>query len=710
MHLSKQPIAVLFLLAFASTLLSDCAVRKRTVYEKAGRKYGKTVGLFKEKWNDYYLRGLSYSEGGYWNDAIPDFKEAIRRRDKDRRRARTYGLHFIDYFPNRELGIACFNIRQYNEAIQALEASLKAYPTARAKYYLNKARSQGLQETRQDAAHTAIAVQFPPPLYATNMFSIRIKGTATDNYYVSGMMFNGKASPLELAEKEISFTEEVPLHYGENIITVQSKNLLERTSAPVVLKIKVDREGPLLALEGKKTEGDAVIISGGLYDESGIAKLSFNGKDIPCRNAKFQKIDEHVPRTFSSSSNKITCLAEDAVGNKTVAFISISSGAAAYLPVYRQMIAFAGSSDSWPPFSGMTLPSTERPHRMAAAGTADGSSSAHIDFKGLRDGQTVFLDTLFVEGTAFSPEGIKDITVNGDSFLGAEKDASFAAFLKELAQQKKSSLSFSKLIKLQEGSNPITVTLIDSNGKELSRTIQVVSKVSKALQVGSRLTLTIYPFKEKKAGADSMADYVQRLLSSAFVNQKRFNILERQELNKLLEEQRLSQEEIFNQATAVKLGRMMAAEAIILGDIMATEGSVEIVGRMVDTETSLILAEKDVYWEGQIKAGFKDALAGLALKFAQQFPVCEGSVINIKAKEIIFNLGSEHAIFQGMKFLAYRDTDSIIDPATGQSLGTDTEVLGVLSAKEIHEKFSKGTIIKILAPNKIAAKDKIITK
>jgi len=700
----------MFLLAFASTLLSDCAVKKRTVYEKEGRKYGKTEGLFKGKWNDYYLRGISYNDGGYWHDAIPDFQEAIHRRDKDKRRARTYGLHFIDYFPNRELGIAYYNIGKYPEAIQALEASLTAFPTARAKYYINKARTQWLKETRTDTAPPTIEVQFPPPVYSTNTFSIRIKGRATDNFFVSSMIFNDKAAPLELAQKEISFEEEVPLRYGENIIMVQAKDLLEGTSAPVTLKIKVDREGPLLALEGKKEGGAAVIISGGLYDESGIAKVSFNGKDVTCKNNKFQKIEERIPLALASGSNNITCVAEDTIGNKTTAFIALSSREAGYPPAYQQMIAFAGSNDSWPPFSGMTLPSVERPHKIAAAEPAAGASSARIDFKGLREGQTVLLDSLFVEGSAYSPAGIKDITVNGDSFLGAEQDESLAAFLKELAQKRKSSLSFSKLIKLQEGPNTITIKLIDAAGKELSRTIQVISKVPKARQVGSRLTLTIYPFKEKKGSGEPIADYVQRFLSSAFVNQKRFNILERQELNKLLEEQRLSQEDIFNQDTAVKLGRMMAAEGIILGDIIATEGSVEIVGRMVDTETSLILAEKDVYWEGQIRAGFKDTLAGLALKFAQQFPLCEGSVINSKAKEVLFNLGSENAICPGMKFLAFRETNPVIDPDTGQSLGTDTEVLGVLSAKEIHEKFTKGTVVKTLAGKEIAAKDKVITK
>jgi len=88
------------------------------------------------------------------------------------------------------------------------------------------------------------------------------------------------------------------------------------------------------------------VVSGGLYDVSGIARVSFNGKDIACRNNKFQKIEERIPLPFSSGSNKITCIAEDTIGNKTTAIIAISSGEAGYPPAHQQMIAFAGSNDS----------------------------------------------------------------------------------------------------------------------------------------------------------------------------------------------------------------------------------------------------------------------------------------------------------------------------------------------------------------------------
>ena len=162
-----------------SSFLFGCAVEKGKVYTKGGQLYGKTDGLFKSEWDDYYLRGISYSEGGYWEDASADYlQKHCRKESDDQRRARTYGMHFIDYFPNRELGSLTTIRRRFKEAIEALETSLKNVETARAKFYLNKARKAWLDKTKLDKTAPALSVSFPPPVYRTNDFSISIKGTA----------------------------------------------------------------------------------------------------------------------------------------------------------------------------------------------------------------------------------------------------------------------------------------------------------------------------------------------------------------------------------------------------------------------------------------------------------------------------------------------------------------------------------------------------
>ena len=111
------------------SLLPGCAVEKGMVYEKDGKFYGKPDGLFKSQWNDFYARGVSYSDGEFWEDAAADFSKALEKRQDDQRRARTYGMHFIDYFPNRELGIAYFHLGRFQEAVRALEFSPSPPPT-----------------------------------------------------------------------------------------------------------------------------------------------------------------------------------------------------------------------------------------------------------------------------------------------------------------------------------------------------------------------------------------------------------------------------------------------------------------------------------------------------------------------------------------------------------------------------------------------------
>ncbi len=50
-----------------------------------------------------------------WTQALADFSAAIDQRDGDQRMARTYGMHFIDYFPSRELGILYFENGRYGK-------------------------------------------------------------------------------------------------------------------------------------------------------------------------------------------------------------------------------------------------------------------------------------------------------------------------------------------------------------------------------------------------------------------------------------------------------------------------------------------------------------------------------------------------------------------------------------------------------------------
>src|SRR5687767_13402995 len=121
-------------LLLALLLAAGCAITERT-YIKDGQRYGVVTGAFRGRWYNYYERGLSFLEGGYFDEAIADLRQAIELRPNDQRRARTYGLHFIDYFPNRELGIAFLGKGDVTDALEALRTSLSHVDSGRAEFY-----------------------------------------------------------------------------------------------------------------------------------------------------------------------------------------------------------------------------------------------------------------------------------------------------------------------------------------------------------------------------------------------------------------------------------------------------------------------------------------------------------------------------------------------------------------------------------------------
>ena len=669
-----------------SSFLFGCAVEKGKVYVKDGKSYGTTGGLFKAEWDDYYLRGLSYEEGEYWEDAARDFAVAIQKREDDQRRARTYGMHFIDYFPNRELGISYYNMKLYSDAIRALEASLVRVESARAKFYLDKARKAWLDESKLDTAAPAISVDFPPTEYRTNDFSIAVKGTARDDFFVSNIVLNGQPSTLELSQKEVSFQEEFLLQHGKNVIVLHSEDILGKTSSPLTIQVKVDREGPLVFLEVRET-GNTLVVTGAVYDRSAVSRIILNNRTLAFDETNFLKVSEQFDRAELGKGVSLRFEAEDVIGNKTRGCINCDPG------VYNRAS-----------FSTNNIP------RVASSKPIAVQPASGINLSGLRDGLSIYLETLTVEGTVQSPEGIEDLTVNNQSLLSPDESPSGARFLKLLREKRGRPLAFSKTIQLEKGNNAITTTLTDATGAVTGREITVTRNIPRVRQLASRLSISIFPFTDtKKTGAETR-NYVHTFLNRSFGEQKRFNVLGRDKLITILEELRISRKTVFDEDKAVRLGRLMEADTVLIGDLVVSKASVEITAHLLDTGTSSVIAEKDVYWEGELTAGFRGILDRLALKFKDHIPLCEGSVTGTPFPQVVIDLGSDQSIHRGMRFLAYREDDLLIDEKTGMNLGSDTEVCGLLAAEEVDQTFSRADVVVKFTQRGVHTGDKVISK
>jgi tetratricopeptide (TPR) repeat protein len=198
-----QTIITAILMAF----LISCAGEPPKVYLKDGQAYGEVKGAFRHKWWNYYERALSFMEGEFYEDALMDLEKASGRRFADKRRARTYGMHFVDYFPHREKGIVYYLAGQYDLAQKELALSLSQEPSAKARFYMDKIRRIQMEKDKTIVSIPTIQVDLPADEIWVKEDPIVISGTAEDEQYISGITLAGAPYFLEGARRKATFSE-----------------------------------------------------------------------------------------------------------------------------------------------------------------------------------------------------------------------------------------------------------------------------------------------------------------------------------------------------------------------------------------------------------------------------------------------------------------------------------------------------------------------
>jgi len=685
---------ILVLIALSSLFLTfqNCQTPPAIKYTKDGNSYGVVKGLFRERWWNFYDRGLSFSEGKFWKEAIADFQEAVKKRDKDQRWARTYGMHFVDYFPHRDLGVAYYHIKEYENALEELEYSLSTVDTGKTKFYLNKVLRAILKRTTTDQKPPVIKIAELEKEKITNKFSITIKGEVEDDTYTSSITINNTPLFIELAAKRIPFAKKIKLKRGTNEIIVTAKDLTGKTSEKVIMVV-ADFIGPSINISnymnGDRVGKEKIVLTGSLSDDAGIVSLTIN--HVTREYDKKKEVTFSHPLCLKRGDNKIMISATDIAGNETRGEFYIT-----YVPgmdnerrksISKRLLMLADLNLGILDTGGNPVV-TKRitPENM--------KMSPIIKMNDLTESQTVFYDTIFIDGSAVAVNRIARIEINNEPVI----------------IRPGKNIYFSYLIQLQEGENKFTIKAVDTNGLETSKSVTIFRKVPRALDIGSRMSVAILPLVHKGALSPA-ATMVDDGLIESFVELNRFNLVSRStELKSVLRELKLSQTELFDKSRALRVGKLVAAEAILTGSVIETNKDIEIAARLINTETSTVMAAYDVYGQEKSLSHIHFLLNGLAIKFKHAFPVVEGLVVKIEGNELFINLGKKQNLKKEMKFIVYRKGEDIIHPISDKVLGCDTEILGEATVVQVFDDMSKGKIALLETISKIKKMDPVITK
>lgn len=250
--------------------------------------------------------------------------------------------------------------------------------------------------------------------------------------------------------------------------------------------------------------------------------------------------------------------------------------------------------------------------------------------------------------------------------------------------------------------------------------------------------IVVAPLEDRSGAAASVTAALTDKLTTYLVKTNMFRVLERGQLERVLEEQALGAEGLTTAVSAARLGRLLGAQAVVLpaltefgvlehhlGDWQSEDFALDIrriiIGmdlRFVDTATGEVFfahhAEAAVRSMGALIVGDNMALGHQltdensqasaaarrvieelveAVVVTMEEPPWVGAVVKQGDDKVYLNAGSDIGVVTGMRFAVYATGEELIDPATGISLGPVEERAGSVEVVEVHERFSIARIL-----------------
>ncbi|MFA5778585.1 MAG: CsgG/HfaB family protein [Elusimicrobiota bacterium] len=228
------------------------------------------------------------------------------------------------------------------------------------------------------------------------------------------------------------------------------------------------------------------------------------------------------------------------------------------------------------------------------------------------------------------------------------------------------------------------------------------------------------------------------MLVTKLVETKKFKVIERAELDKVMEEQKLGLSGTITAQTAAAVGKILGVEYMIIGSVneyglKSSETSafgVQVINhtasvgldiRVINTTTAEIttaatgqckkstkavgLSNRDLF-PTDVKVGspeFATSLIGQATRGAVEDAVekitknlggrWRGAIIKVADGSVTINGGTNADIKVNDVFKVIRKGEEMKDPETGESLGGEDSEIGEIKITEVKEKYSKAKIV-----------------
>ncbi|OGD72338.1 MAG: hypothetical protein A2Y64_00515 [Candidatus Coatesbacteria bacterium RBG_13_66_14] len=172
-----------------------------------------------------------------------------------------------------------------------------------------------------------------------------------------------------------------------------------------------------------------------------------------------------------------------------------------------------------------------------------------------------------------------------------------------------------------------------------------------------------------EASAGGIAD----TLLDALINTKRFEIVERERLNTLMEEQGLALSGCTTTECFVQVGQLAGASKVVVGKVSKVGETYTVTVRVVDVFVGKVELSESA--ESNSLDGLLSVARDMAARLAANIPVV-GTVVSVSGETVKLDLGRKEGVKEGDTVELYRLGEEYYHPDTGAFLGRDIEELG----------------------------------
>lgn len=104
----------------------------------------------------------------------------------------------------------------------------------------------------------------------------------------------------------------------------------------------------------------------------------------------------------------------------------------------------------------------------------------------------------------------------------------------------------------------------------------------------------------KVEGADEFGEIIADILTENLLGSTSLDLVERREINAILQEIELTKQGLTDPATAARVGKLVGAQSMLMGRLMTVGGQCRISARLVVTETGEVVKADEVAWKGDV--------------------------------------------------------------------------------------------------------------